>query len=505
MTERRCRVAIIGTGFSGIGTAIRLKQDGIDDLVLFERAADLGGTWRDNTYPGCACDVPSHLYSFSFAPNPRWGHTYSRQGEIWQYLRDCAERFGILPHIRFGHEVLGATWQEDAQHWRIETSAGIWNAEMLVSGAGILSEPRWPEIPGIDSFAGTAFHSAQWDHAQDLGGRTVAVIGTGASAIQFVPEIQKRVARLVLFMRTPPWIVPRNDRPLRAWEHRLYGLFPPAQLALRAISYWYREVLLRGFLKPRDGGFGERLARRHLESQVADAALRARLTPSYRMGCKRILISNDFYPALQQPNVELVTEPIAAIRPEGVLTANGVLHRVDTLIFGTGFNVTEHPIANRLVGRSGRSLAETWEGSPRAHLGTTVAGFPNLFILLGPNTAIGHTSALFMIESQIGLIRAALKTVHALGAKSFEPRAEAQASFVASVDQRMQPTVWSTGGCASWYKDRTGRVAALWPDYTWSFRRRLAHFDTREYRLGAAPTSEDQSVIRSTTRWSQIR
>ena len=483
MTERHCRVAIIGTGFSGIGTAIRLKQDGIDDLVLFERAADLGGTWRDNTYPGCACDVPSHLYSFSFAPNPRWGHTYSRQSEIWQYLRDCAERFGILPHIRFGHEVLGATWQDDAQHWRIETSAGIWNAEMLVSGAGILSEPRWPEIPGIDSFAGTAFHSAQWDHAQDLSGRTVAVIGTGASAIQFVPEIQKRVAKLVLFMRTPPWIVPRNDRPLHAWEHRLYGLFPPAQLALRATSYWYREALLRGFLRPSEGGFGERLAGRHLESQVADAALRAKLTPSYRMGCKRILISNDFYPALQQPNVELVTEAIAAIRAGGVVTADGTLHGVDTIVFGTGFNVTEHPIAGRIFGRTGESLAETWAGSPKAHLGTTVAGFPNLFILLGPNTAIGHTSALFMVESQIALVRAALETMRALGAKSFEPRAEAQASFVSSIDQRMQHTVWLTGGCASWYKDRTGRVAALWPDYTWSFRRRLAHFDTREYRL----------------------
>jgi cation diffusion facilitator CzcD-associated flavoprotein CzcO len=483
MTERHCRVAIIGTGFAGIGTAIRLKQDGIDDLVLFERASDLGGTWRDNTYPGCACDVPSHLYSFSFAPNPRWGHTYSRQGEIWRYLRDCAERFGVLPHIRFGHDVLAATWQEAAQCWRIATSAGTWTADILVSGAGILSEPRLPEIPGIDSFAGTAFHSAQWNHGHELTGRTVAVIGTGASAIQFVPELQKRVGKLVLFMRTPPWIVPRNDRPLRAWEHGLYRVFPPAQLALRAISYWFRELLLRGFLKPRDGGYGERLARRQLESQVANAALRARLTPHYRMGCKRILISNDFYPALQQANVDLVTDPIAAIRPEGVLTTAGVLHAVDTIIFGTGFNVTEHPIAGRIFGRAGRSLAATWEGSPKAHLGTTVTGFPNLFILLGPNTAIGHTSALFMIESQIGLIRSALKTMRALGAKSFEPRAEAQASFVSSVDRRMQQTVWLTGGCASWYKDRTGRVAALWPDYTWSFRRRLAHFDTREYQL----------------------
>jgi cation diffusion facilitator CzcD-associated flavoprotein CzcO len=387
MSEQRCRVAIIGTGFSGIGTAIRLKQDGIDDVVLLERAADLGGTWRDNTYPGCACDVPSHLYSFSFARNPRWPHTFSRQPEIWRYLRDCAERFGILPQIRFGQEVLAATWREDAQHWRIETSGGVWTAEVLVSGAGVLSEPRLPQILGIETFAGTVFHSARWDHGHALGGRRVAVIGTGASAIQFVPEIQRRVARLVLFMRTPPWIVPRNDRPLGAWEHRLFSVFPPAQYAHRMATYWFRESILPGFLWPREGWLGERVARRHLETQVADPVLREKLTPRYRMGCKRILISNDFYPALQQANVALVTEPIAAIRPRGVLTADGVEHAVDTLILGTGFNVSEHPIAERIRGRAGRSLAEIWDGSPKAHLGTTVAGFPNLFMMLGPNTA----------------------------------------------------------------------------------------------------------------------
>jgi cation diffusion facilitator CzcD-associated flavoprotein CzcO len=486
-TTPHVHVAIVGTGFAGIGTAVRLREDGIDDVLLFERAADLGGTWRDNSYPGCACDVPSHLYSFSFAPNPRWTHTYSRQPEIWQYLRDVADRYGVTPKIRYRHEVLAATWENEAQRWRVETTQGTWTADVLVSGAGALSEPSIPPLPGLDSFEGAAFHSAQWDHDCDLAGRDVAVIGTGASAIQFVPEIQKQVRKLVVFQRTPPWIVPRRDRPLRRWEHALYTAFPPAQVAVRAMAWGIRELFLTPFLKPRPGGRNEKLAQKHLAKQVADPELRAKLTPSYRMGCKRILISNDYYPALQQRNVELVTERIREVRPHSIVTEDGVEHEVDTIVFGTGFKVTELPIAERVRGRDGRTLAETWEGSPKAHLGTTVAGFPNLFILLGPNTGLGHTSVVFMIEAQIQHVREALTAMKAARARTVEPRPEAQEAYVAAIDAKMESTVWLAGGCASWYIDNTGRVSTIWPDHTLPFKRRLARFEPSEYVLGGVP------------------
>jgi cation diffusion facilitator CzcD-associated flavoprotein CzcO len=483
MEPPHVHVAILGSGFSGLGAAIRLAGDGVDDLVVFERADDVGGTWRDNSYPGCACDVPSHLYSFSFAPNPRWTRTYSPAGEIWQYLRDCAELFGLMPRLRFGHEVLAAAWDDERRRWTIETSQGRWTADAFVSGSGFLSEPAVPDLPGLASFSGTTFHSARWNHGFDPAGRCVAVIGTGASAIQIVPELRKTAGRVTVFQRTPPWIVPRRDRPLRRWEHRMYGAFPPAQRVARAFVYWTRELLLRSFLQPVEGGRNERLARRHLEAQVTDPELRAKLTPDYRMGCKRILLSTDYYPALQAPNVELVTDRIAEIRPRGILTAGGVEHEADAIVFATGFRVTEPPIAERVRGRDGRTLAEVWGGSPQAHLGTTVSGFPNFFLLLGPNTGLGHTSVVYMIEAQIEHLRSALTALRANGHRTLEPRPEAQAAFVSEVDERMRTTVWMAGGCASWYIDRTGRIATLWPGRTRPFRKRVARFDPREYVL----------------------
>jgi cation diffusion facilitator CzcD-associated flavoprotein CzcO len=481
METAHARVAIVGSGFAGIGTGIRLKHDGIDDFVILERADDLGGTWRDNSYPGCACDVPSHLYSFSFAPNPRWTSTFSGQPEIWQYLRECADRYGIGPHIRFAEEVLEAAWDEDARRWRLRTSSRAVTADVLVSGAGALSEPSVPRLPGLETFAGTTFHSARWNHEHDLTGRDVAVIGTGASAIQFVPQIQPQVRRLLVFQRTPPWIVPRRERPLTRVEHAVYRALPAAQLAMRAAIFGARELFVLRFVHPREGAANERLARRHLEKQVPDPELRARLTPNYRMGCKRILISNDFYPALTQPNVKLVTDAIREIRPNRILTADGVDHEVDTIIFGTGFHVTDLPIAERVRGRDGRTLAETWSGSPRAHLGTTVSGFPNLFILLGPNTGLGHNSVVYMIEAQIEHLRGALRTLDRERATVLEPRAEAQQAFVTDVDRRMAGTVWTTGGCTSWYLDSTGRNSTIWPGFSFNFRKRVARFDPKEY------------------------
>ncbi|MEV0567184.1 NAD(P)/FAD-dependent oxidoreductase [Dactylosporangium sp. NPDC050588] len=477
------RIAIVGAGFGGLGAAIRLKQRGHDDFVVFERAADLGGTWRDNSYPGCACDVPSHVYSFSFALNPTWSSTYSPQPEIWQYLRSCADRFGLRPSIRFDTDVRLACWDAAAGHWRIETSRGEWTADVLISAGGPLNEPVVPKLAGLETFRGETFHSSRWNHDLDLTGRRVAVIGTGASAIQFVPAIQPAVARLTLFQRTAAWVMPRNERPLRRWEHTLYKRIPGSQRLMRMIVYWAIESTVIGFLRPPVMRLAQRIALRNLRSAVTDPALRAKLTPDYAMGCKRVLKSNAYYPSLTRDNVDVVTEPIAEVRPQGIVTRDGVEHEVDTIIFGTGFHVTDLPIAERVRGRDGRSLAEVWQGSPQAYRGTTVAGFPNLFLLLGPNTGLGHNSVVLMIEAQIEYVLGALKTLDR--ARSIEPRAEAQGAFTAAVDRRMAKTVWATGGCSSWYIDTTGRNSTLWPGSTWRFRQRMKRFDVTAYEVTA--------------------
>jgi cation diffusion facilitator CzcD-associated flavoprotein CzcO len=478
------RVAIIGSGFAGLGTAIRLRRRGEEDFIIFERAGDVGGTWRDNSYPGCACDVQSHLYSFSFAPNPDWTRSYSPQPEIWDYLRRCARDFGVLPHVRFNHEVHDARWDEAARLWRIDTSQGVYTADVLVLASGALSEPRVPELPGFENFKGKSFHSARWDHAYDLTGKRVAVVGTGASAVQFVPAIQTRVARLHVFQRTAPWVMPRLDRALAEGERRMFRRFPLAQRIARAGIYAFRELFFLGFRHVRLSRLViRRVAMRHLERGVPDPVLRAKLTPAYDIGCKRILVSNDYLPALTRPNVELVTEPIREIREHSIITGDGGEREVDLIIFGTGFRVTDQPMADRVRGRDGVTLAEVWAGSPRAHVGTTVAGFPNLFILLGPNTGLGHTSVVYMIEAQIEHVMKALDYMRRHGVATLEPRAEAQAAYVAEVDRRMTGTVWVTGGCASWYLDRTGRNSTIWPDFTWRFRRRAARLDPSEYVL----------------------
>ena len=475
------RVAVIGSGFGGIGTAIRLMQEGIDDFVLLERAEAVGGTWRDNTYPGCECDVQSHLYSFSFAPNPEWTRSFSPQPEIQAYLERCAEEFGVLPHVRFGHEVRGAAWDAEASLWRIDTSRCAFTAQVLVMASGALSDPLIPELPGLGTFRGRAFHSARWDHTFDLSGRRVAVVGTGASAIQFVPAIQPIVEKLYLFQRTPPWIIPRQQRVLGPRKHRLYRRFPALQRAVRGAIYLSREAFVLGFRRPGVMRLAETVARRHLEKSIADPALRAKLTPSWRIGCKRILLSNDYLPALAKPNVEVVTEGIAEVRPHSVVSADGVEREVDAIVFGTGFVPTDPPLAPHIRGRGGRSLAEAWAGSPKAHLGTTVAGFPNFFMLMGPNTGTGHTSVVYIIEAQIEHLLAALRHLRSTGAAALEPREEAQEAFVAAIDRRMEGTVWTSGGCRSWYLDGTGRNSALWPDFTWRFRRRVARLDPAEY------------------------
>ena len=482
--KQEVRVAIIGAGFSGLGMAINLKREGEEDFVLLERADDLGGTWRANTYPGCACDIPSHLYSFSFAPNPDWSQTYSPQPEIWDYLRRTADEFEITPHVRYGHDVVSAEWDEDAERWRIETAGGSFVAEVLVAAPGPLSEPVIPEVPGLESFEGTIFHSAEWNHEHDLAGKRVAVIGTGASAIQFVPEIQPDVGRMHLFQRTPPWLLPHPGRGITRPERRLFRRLPALQRLVRAVSYSWRELLVVGFtMNHRLMRPIERLARRHMEKHVTDPEMRKRLTPDYRIGCKRILQSDTFYPAITQPNVELVTDSIREVRASSVITEDGTEREVDTVIFGTGFRAMEMPVAERIRGRDGLLLGDEWRTTVQAYLGTAVAGFPNFFVLIGPNTGLGHNSMVYMIESQVAYVLDALRAMKERSVGSLEVRSEVQDTYNRQVQRRMEPTVWTSGGCSSWYLDPSGRNATLWPSFTFKFRRRTRRFDPSSFRL----------------------
>lgn len=484
MTEHH-RVAIVGSGFAGLGMAIRLKKEGIDDFVVFERSGDVGGTWHDNTYPGCACDVPSHLYSFSFALNPDWSRSFSPQPEIWAYLRRCAEMAGVIPHIRFDTPVTAMRFDESEGRWEIETTSGVHTSDVVVAAGGGLSEPLVPALPGIESFSGTTFHSATWDHSYDLRGKRVAVVGTGASSIQFVPQIQPLVSELVLFQRTPPWVLPRRDRAFGRGERWLFRNVPLVQRLARAAIYWGRESYVLGFTRRRGlMRLAQRASIAHMRRQVKDPALRAKLTPSYTMGCKRILIASDYYPSLENDNVKVVTEAVREIRPRSVIGADGSEHEVDAIIFGTGFHVTDFPAASHIFGRNGTSLEETWaDEGMQGYKGTTVAGFPNLFLVTGPNTGLGHTSMVFMIESQIAYVLDCLAYMRSRDLATFEVRPDAQARFNEELVSRLDDTVWNTGGCRSWYLDPKGRNTTLWPGFTWEFRKRTRHFDPDAYIL----------------------
>ncbi len=496
-------VAIIGSGFSGLGTAIRLKQQGRDDFVVLERGDDVGGTWHFNTYPGCACDVPSHLYSFSFAPNPEWTETYSKQPEIGAYLKRVATEFGVRPHIRLNTTVTGAAWDGDAGEWVVSTRGtasangadGEVRAKVLVAAAGPLADPKLPDVPGLDEFQGEAWHSARWNHSYDLKGKRVAVVGTGASSIQLVPSIQPDVAELHVFQRTPPWIFPHTTRPVTRVERMAYRRVPALQRAVRGGVYVGRETFVVGFVKePRVMKVAEKLAMRHRDKAISDPELRRKVTPDYTIGCKRILPSNRWYPALAQDNVSLHTGGVERFTARGVVGGDdGVETEVDAIVFGTGFQVTEMPAADFIRGRDGRTLNEAWGGSPRAYLGTAIPGFPNLFFLLGPNTGLGHSSMVYMIESQIAYVLGALDVLRRNGASTLEVRPEVERAFNDALSRQLDGTVWNTG-CASWYLDDTGRNSTLWPDWTWRFRRRTARFDPADYVVGDLRRVEDHAA-----------
>ena len=480
-------VVIAGAGFSGLAMAIKLKETGREDFVILERAADVGGVWELNTYPGCTCDVPSHLYSLSFAPNPAWSHTYSRQPEIRDYLRRTANDFALRPHIRTGVEVQSAAWSEDDQRWTLETSAGTYTCSVFISAVGPLTEPNLPDVPGLEDFEGKLMHSARWDHDFDLRGLRVASIGTGASAIQYVPEIVDQVRQLYIFQRTPPWVMPHGNRPIADWERRLYRSVPLLQELVRQGVYAARELLVLGMAKePRLLGLLERLSRHHLEKAISDPELVRKVTPDYTIGCKRLLPSNHWYPALAKPNVELLTSGLAEVRGHTVVASDGTQVEVDAIILGTGYHVTDIPFADHVQGREGVILQDVWAGSPRAYLGTSIPGFPNFFMLLGPNTGLGHSSMVYMIESQVAHVLRAIESLNEAGAQTIEVRQEAFERYNENIDARMQGTVWETGGCSSFYIDRTGRNATIWPDFTWRFRHRTRRPATSAYQLRTA-------------------
>jgi cation diffusion facilitator CzcD-associated flavoprotein CzcO len=481
---RHTRVLIVGGGFSGIALGRALRETGVTDFVILEREPESGGVWQANTYPGCTCDVPSHLYSFSFAANPDWSSTYSPQPEIRAYLQRCLDEFGLRPHLQTGVQVESASWDDADQLWRVATSSGAWTAQVLVSAVGPLTEPKLPAVPGIERFRGKIMHSARWDHDYDLTGKRVASIGTGASAIQYVPRIAERAGRLYVFQRSAPWVTPHDKRPLTDAERARFRAQPWRQKIERGKVYVGKELLVLGLAKqPRLMRLLEGLARKHIERQVSDPDLRRAVTPDYTLGCKRIVPSNEWYPALSRPNVELVPHALSEIREHGVVGADGIEREADAIIFGTGFHVTDIPFADKVSGRDGRLLNDVWAGSPRAYLGVSVPGFPNYFMMLGPNSGLGHSSMIYMIEAQAEHVKNAVLALHRSGSTAVEVRRGAHDAYNARLDRKLAGTVWEVGGCRTFYQDANGRNATIYPDWTFRYRRQAVRWKPAAYQL----------------------
>ena len=486
-------VVIVGTGFSGIGAAIKLKEAGIEDFVLFDKADSVAGTWRENTYPGCACDVPSHMYSFSFEQNPDWSEMFAPQQEIRDYLERTTDKYGVRPHLRLGVKAVSAEWDEAAGLWRCigEGPDGRQEvtARFVVSGIGGLHVPAKPHLQGLERFEGPAFHSAEWDHSVDLTGKKVAVIGTGASAIQFVPAIASEVAQLDLYQRTAPWVLPKLDRHIPKFERAIYRRFPFLQRAYRRVLYLYLElVIYRGITGKRFGRLFERAGLKNLERQVKDPEKRKKLTPGYEFGCKRMLMSNTYYKALDRPNADVETEPIAEVGPRSITTADGTSREADVIIYGTGFDTQAMASSVAITGRNGQVLSKLWQRDGiQAHHGSMIAGFPNLFFLLGPNTGLGHNSVVFMIECQIRLVVQAIEEARRRSA-TVAPTQHAQAAYNSKMQSDLGGAVWSRG-CKSWYLDAQGRNITLWPGETFRFYESTRKLDPAEYEWADVPVA----------------
>jgi cation diffusion facilitator CzcD-associated flavoprotein CzcO len=478
--KRDVDVLIIGAGFAGLCMAIRLRQMDLSFAIL-ERAPEVGGTWRANTYPGCSCDIPSQLYSFSFELNANWSRTYSGQREILAYLKGCADKYQIYKDILFETEAREAVFDDAEQKWRVKThQGGTIAAGALVSAIGPLSRPTFPNVPGVDRFKGKAFHSSQWDHSYDLTGKKVAVIGTGASAVQFVPKIASDVAKLTVFQRSPPWILPKLDVAHADWVILMLKSIPGSKRLARSLLYWCQEMVGFALINQALMRPIARLALAHLSRKITDPQLRKALTPSYAMGCKRILLSNDYYPALARENVELVTNDIAEISDYGIVTRDRTERSFDAIIFGTGSRGADLLSPLRVVGRNGTALSDAWRDGAEAFLGMTVAGFPNFFMLVGPNTFLAHNSVVFMIEAQVHYVAKCLQWLRRNGKSTMDLRSEAQARFNHDLQEQMRGTAWASG-CRSWYLDEHGRNVSLWPVSPTHYWLRTRRFSPADY------------------------
>jgi cation diffusion facilitator CzcD-associated flavoprotein CzcO len=477
-------IAILGAGVSGLCMGIQLKKAGIDSFVIYEKSQRVGGTWNDNTYPGACCDVPSHFYSFSFERNPRWSRAFSPQPEIQEYLQHCATKYGLAPHLRFGVEIAGASFDERAGVWRIRTTTGEEvTANVLVSGLGQLNRPYVPDLPGLADFEGTSFHSARWNHAHDLAGERVGVVGNGASAIQFIPEIAKSAARVTVYQRSANWIIPRNDRAFDDATKERFAKSPLLAGALRAFIWFMLETRFFGVV--RETWLSRRLtkmATQYLHAVVQDPELRRVLTPDYPIGCKRVLVSDDYYQAVVRPNVEIVTSPIARVEKGAITTEDGAVHPHDTIIFGTGFQTTSFLAPLTIEGREGVKLEDVWRDGAEAHLGVTIAGFPNLFLLYGPNTNLGHNSIILMIECQVGYAVQCIQELARRGVSWIDVRRDAMERFNRSLQADLARTTW-VASCESWYKNAAGKVTNNWSGTTVEYWWRTRHPRWSDFRF----------------------
>jgi cation diffusion facilitator CzcD-associated flavoprotein CzcO len=476
-------IIIVGAGFGGLGMAIQLKKAGFTSFIVLERASEVGGTWRDNIYPGCACDIPSMLYSFSFEKHVGWSRLYPQQAELLNYLKRTSEKHGVRPHIRFNSDLAEARYDEASDTWQVRLKDGTTRVcRVVISAMGPLSKPNMPSIPGMERFAGRSFHSSGWDYSVDLAGKDVVVVGTGASAIQFVPQIAPEVARMAVFQRTPPWIIPRGDKLVGKVRKSARKRLPLYAWLVRKVIYWMLEFRAIGFVvNPRLLKLREKLVLRFIAESVPDPVLRAKVTPEYRAGCKRVLISDDYYPAIQRPNVELVTTPLAEIREHSVVDKDATQYPADVIIYATGFKATEGLVPVRFYGRGGVELGDAWREGMNAYLGTSIAGFPNLFLVIGPNTGLGHNSMVFMMEAHYRYILGALEYMRKNGVRALDVKPDVQTEFNAKLQQRMAGTVWSSG-CSSWYIDARGKNTSLWPGFTFVFRNLTKEFDPDRYQ-----------------------
>ncbi|MDB4998782.1 MAG: Cyclohexanone monooxygenase [Myxococcaceae bacterium] len=505
MPKRIDHVIIVGSGFAGLGMAIRLKQAGFHDFTILEQGSNVGGTWRENHYPGAACDVESHLYSFSFEPNPDWSRTFAPQKEILAYLERCVDKYDLRPHLRTRTGVKRAVYDEAKGTWLVETQSGEkLEARALVTACGGLSRPSMPDIKGLESFQGKMFHSAQWDHSYALDGKRVAVVGTGASAIQIIPAIAARVKKLSVFQRTAPWVIPKADVPIGPGWRALYKRVPALQRAARGFQWTRHEVMALGFVKnTKILEYASRLARKYIDAKVKDPALRAKVIPTIAMGCKRVLLSNDYYPALCKDNVELVTEGIDQVTSRGVRSKDGALRDFDVIVLATGFYAAEQCAPFDVRGRAGVELDRVWQDGAEAYLGATIAGFPNLFMLVGPNTGLGHSSMIYMIESQIAYVVDAVLQMKNRAWKDVEVRADVLSAYNQDLHSKFPGTIWNSG-CTSWYRTSTGKNTTLWPGFTFDFRRRTRRFDPESYVIVRDHETDEvtrsrEASLRSTT------